>query len=393
MSKEQFRIEVRTFLEENCPMSMRQPAVKESDTFFGGKNATFSSEDQKKWFTVMADKGWTTPTWPKKYGGGGLSKEEGQILKKEMAAMGCRLPLLSFGIWMLGPALLQFGSEEQREKYLPDIIKGKVWWCQGYSEPGAGSDLAGLQTTAVSDGDHYIVNGQKVWTSYADKADKIFALVRTDQGAKKQVGITFLLIDMETEGVSTRPIKLISGKSPFCETFFDNVRVPKENVVGEENIGWTVAKYLLTHERSAISSAVDGDVLTPLSYYAKKSLGTDSNGKLADPIQRAQIAEWEIDAAGFKMTLDRINEEMKSGQPIGAKSSFMKYYGSELNKKKYELRLECQGRDALAWDGEQYQDGKIARQFCRTKGNSIEGGTSEIQLNIISKHILGLPSK
>ena len=393
MSLEQFRKETRAFLEENCPVSMRQPAVKESDTFFGGRNATFSSEDQKTWFNAMADKGWTTPTWPKKYGGGGLSKDEARILKKEMAAMGCRLPLLSFGIWMLGPALLQFGSEEQREKYLPDIIKGKIWWCQGYSEPGAGSDLAGLQTTAVSDGDHYIVNGQKVWTSYADKSDKIFALVRTDEGAKKQIGITFLLIDMDAPGVSTRPIKLLSGKSPFCETFFDNVRVPKANVVGEENIGWTVAKYLLTHERSAISSAVDGDVLTPLSYYAKKALGTDANGKLADPIQRADIAAWEIDAAGFKLTLDRINEEGKSGQPIGAKSSFMKYYGSEMNKKKYELRLECQGRDALAWDGEQYQDGKIARQFCRTKGNSIEGGTSEVQLNIISKHILGLPSK
>ncbi|MFT4566265.1 MAG: acyl-CoA dehydrogenase [Saprospiraceae bacterium] len=393
MSIELFRTEVRAFLEESCPVSMRQPAVKESDTFFGGRNASFSSEDQETWFHAMADKGWTTPTWPKKYGGGGLTQEEGQILKKEMAALGCRLPLLSFGIWMLGPALLQFGSEEQREKYLPDIIKGKIWWCQGYSEPGAGSDLAGLQTTAVSDGDDYIVNGQKVWTSYADKSDKIFALVRTDQGAKKQIGITFLLIDMDAPGVSTSPIKLISGKSPFCETFFDNVRVPKANVVGEENIGWTVAKYLLTHERSAISSAVDGDVLTPLSYYAKKSLGTDANGKIADPILRADIAAWEIDAAGFKLTLDRINEEMKSGQPIGAKSSFMKYYGSELNKKKYELRLECEGRDALAWDGEQYQDGKIARQFCRTKGNSIEGGTSEIQLNIISKHILGLPSK
>ena len=393
MSLDQFRIEVRDFLEENCPMSMRQPAVKESDTFFGGRNATFASKDQEKWFNVMAERGWTTPTWPKKYGGGGLSKDEGQILKQEMRAMGCRLPLLSFGIWMLGPALLQFGSEEQREKYIPDIIKGKIWWCQGYSEPGAGSDLADLQTSAISDGDHYIVNGQKVWTSYADKADKIFALVRTDQGAKKQIGITFLLIDMETPGVSTRPIKLISGKSPFCETFFDNVRVPKENVVGEENIGWTVAKYLLTHERSAISSAVDGDVLTPLSYYAKKSLGTDASGRLTDAVQRADIAAWEIDAAGFKLTLDRINEEGKSGQPIGAKSSFMKYYGSELNKKKYELRLECEGRNALAWDGEQYQDGKVARQFCRTKGNSIEGGTSEIQLNIISKHILGLPSK
>lgn len=337
-------------------------------------------------------KGWTTPEWPKKYGGGGLSKEEARILRKEMQKRNCRPPLMSFGIWMLGPALLQFGSEEQRMKYLPDIIAGKTRWCQGYSEPGAGSDLADLQTTALASGDEYIVNGQKVWTSYADQADMIFALVRTSSGGKKQIGITFLLIDMEEDGVSTRPIKLISGKSPFCETFFDNVRVPKANVVGEENAGWTVAKFLLTHERSAISGAVDGDMMTPLSYYAKKSIGV-VNGRLADPILRAQVAAWEIDGAAFKFTLDRINEEMKSGQAIGAKSSFMKYYGSELNKRKYELRLDVEGRDAMAWDGDAYDEGKVARQFCRTKGNSIEGGTSEIQLNIIAKHILGLPTR
>ena len=386
-----FRVEVKAFLAAHCPESMRQPIASESDTYFGGRNGTFKNTDQEHWFKAMAERGWTTPEWPKKYGGGGLSKAEAKILKQEMRSLGCSPPLVSFGIWMLGPALLQFGTEEQREKYLPDIIQGKIRWCQGYSEPGAGSDLANLQTLALSSGDDYIVNGQKVWTSYADKADMIFALVRTDGSGKKQIGITFLLIDMETEGVSTRPIKLISGKSPFCETFFDNVRVPKANVVGQENAGWTVAKYLLTHERSAISGAVDGDMMTPLSFYAKKSVGL-TDGKLSDGLLRAQVAAWEIDGAGFKFTLDRINEEMKAGQAIGARSSFMKYYGSELNKRKYELRLDCQGRDALAWEGEEYHDGKIARQFCRTKGNSIEGGTSEIQLNIISKHILGLPS-
>ncbi len=393
MSLENFRVEVKEFLEANCPDSMRQPLMEESDTYWGGRNATFKNADQEKWFNAMAARGWTTPTWPKKYGGGGLSKEEHKILKEEMAKLKCRPPLLSFGIWMLGPALLQFGTEEQRHQYLPDIIQGKIRWCQGYSEPGAGSDLAGVQTSAVSDGDHYIVNGQKVWTSYADAADMIFALVRTDQSAKKQIGITFLLIDMLTPGVSTRPIKLISGKSPFCETFFDNVRVPKSNVVGEENIGWTVAKYLLSHERSAISAAVDADFMTPLSVYAKKSIGVGSDGRLNDRIKRTDIAEWEIDGAAFKFTLDRIQEEAKSGQGIGARSSMLKYYGSELNKRKYELRLDCQGKEAIAWRGEQYNEGKIARQLCRTKGNSIEGGTSEIQLNIIAKHILGLPSK
>ena len=392
MSLDNFRQEVKEFLEENCPSSMRTPMMSENDTYWGGRNATFKNADQEKWFHAMAERGWTTPTWDKKYGGGGLSKEENKILSKEMEKMGCRPPLLSFGIWMLGPALLHFGTEEQRMQYLPDIIKGKTRWCQGYSEPGAGSDLAGLQTSAMSDGDHYIVNGQKVWTSYADSADMIFALTRTDNSAKKQIGITFLLIDMEAPGVSTRPIKLISGKSPFCETFFDNVRVPKANVIGEENAGWTVAKFLLTHERSAISSAVDSDTMIMLSHYAKKAMPMDQNGQLMDKTLRAKIAEWEINGAGFKFTLDRINEEMKAGQAIGARSSFMKYYGSELNKEKYELRLECEGLQALGWDGDKFKEGKVARQFCRTKGNSIEGGTTEIQLNIISKHLLGLPS-
>jgi len=393
MSLDDFREEAHEFLQTHCPPSMRTPMREESDYYWGGRHASFKNEDQEKWFHAMADRGWTTPTWSKNYGGGGLSKEEGNILRKEMEKLGCRPALFSFGIWMLGPALLQFGSEEQRKEHLPNIIKGKIRWCQGYSEPGAGSDLADLKTSARSDGDHYVVNGQKVWTSYADHADKIFALVRTDSSQKKQIGITFLLVDMETEGVSTRPIKLISGKSPFCETFFDNVKVPKANVIGEEHGGWSVAKYLLTHERANISGGVDPDVMTPLSFYAKKTIGIGSNNKLDDPILRSKVAEWEIDGAAFKFTLDRYAQEMKAGQAIGAKSSFMKYYASEMNKRKYELRLDCEGKQALAWRGEEYKEGKLARQFCRTKGNSIEGGTSEIQLNIVAKHILGLPTK
>ena len=393
MSLNDFRGEVHEFLQTSCPASMRKPLREEDDFYWGGRDASFKNEDQEKWFHVMAEKGWTTPSWPSQYGGGGLSKPEANVLRQEMEKLGCRPPLFSFGIWMLGPALLQFGSESQRQEHLPNIIQGKIRWCQGYSEPGAGSDLAGLQTSARTDGDHYVVNGQKVWTSYADQADKIFALVRTDNSQKKQIGITFLLIDMETEGVSTRPIKLISGKSPFCETFFDNVRVPKANVIGEEHGGWSVAKYLLTHERASISSGVDPDVMTPLSFYAKQVIGVGSDGRLNDPVLRTKVAEWEIDGAAFKFSLDRYAQEMKAGQAIGAKSSFMKYYASELNKDKYELRLDCEGKQALAWTGEAYKDGKLARQFCRTKGNSIEGGTSEIQLNIISKHILGLPNK
>jgi len=390
---EAFKTEVGEFLDKNCPDSMRQPMKAEDDAYWGGRNGTFKSDDQKQWFEAMAAKGWTTPEWPTKYGGGGLSKDEARILKKEMAKRKCRNPLYSFGIWMLGPALLKFGSEEQKKKYLPEIAAGKIRWCQGYSEPNAGSDLASLATSATSVGDNYIVNGQKVWTSYADQSDMIFALTRTSSDGKKQQGISFLLIDMALEGVSTRPIKLISGKSPFCETFFDNVKVPKANLIGTEGGGWSVAKYLLTHEREMIGETTDPDAMVPLNVSAKDYIGVGADGKLADPVMRKEIAEWEIDGAGFLFTLARMKDEMKAGQPIGAKSSFLKYYGTELNKKKYELHLTNKGLDSLGWDGEQYEEGKLARMFCRTKGNSIEGGTSEVQLNIISKRILELPSE
>jgi alkylation response protein AidB-like acyl-CoA dehydrogenase len=387
-----FRAETRAWLEANCPASMRTPAKSmEEDIFWGGRNPVFQSDDMKVWYERMYEKGWTTPHWPKAYGGGGLNKKEVKILREEMTNLGCRLPLYSFGISMLGPALLKFGNEGQKMHYLNEISAGKVWWCQGYSEPGAGSDLAGLQTSAVDMGDHYLVNGQKVWTSYADSADMIFCLVRTDPEAPKHSGISFLLIDMEAEGVSTRPIQLISGKSPFCETFFDNVKVPKENLVGKLNQGWTIAKYLLTHERSMIGGIGDTRKDAPLSQTAVQQIGLE-DGKLADPILRTEIAKWMINGAGFKLAVERIMDEAKAGQQIGAKSSFFKYYATELNKDKYELLLEIGGYDALTW-GDTYKEGKLARDMCRTKANSIEGGTSEIQLNIISKRILGLPGK
>ncbi len=384
-----FRSETREWLEANCPQSMRSPVKTFKDYFWGGRNPTFHSEDQKLWFERMRDKGWTVPRWNKEYGGAGLSKSEYKVLKEEMAKIGARSPLFSFGIHMLGPALLGFGSEEQKLQYLPEIARGEMWWCQGYSEPGAGSDLAGLQTSAEDKGDHYLVNGQKVWTSYADYADKIFCLVRTDKNAPKHTGISFLLIDMKSEGVSTRPIKLISGSSPFCETFFDNVKVPKENLVGVENEGWNIAKYLLTHERSMIGNVAKMD--KTLDEYAIESIGIEDS-VLADPVNRIKTAQWLIDEAAFNFTLERALDEAKAGSPPGAKSSFFKYYGTEMNKRRYELMMSTGGFDNLVW-GEEYEDGKTARDFCRTKANSIEGGTSEVQLNIISKHILGLPKK
>lgn len=391
MSLKEFRLETRAWLEENCPISMRQPLKSVKDYYWGGRNAKFDSEDQKIWFERMLEKGWTVPYWDKKYGGGGLSAAENKVLVEEMTALGCRKPLFSFGISMLGPALLKFASEEQKMQYLPDIVAGKIRWCQGYSEPGAGSDLAGLQTKAEDGGDHYLVSGQKVWTSYGDKADWIFCLVRTSTESKHQ-GISFLLIDMASEGVEARPIKLISGSSPFCETFFDNVKVPKKNLIGQAGQGWTIAKYLLTHERQMIGGIGETDTPPSLSAIAKENIGL-SNGILADSMMRSQIANFEMDEEIFDLTIARVVDEAKAGNQAGALSSFFKYYGTELNMKRYELLLELDGFSGLAWEGKASDNGRLAKLFCRTKGNSIEGGTSEIQLNIISKRILGLPSR
>ena len=389
---QEFQAEVSQWLEANCPESMRKPFQGAEDYFWGGRNPEYKNEDQKKWFEAMRDKGWTVPHWPKEYGGGGLSKAENKILKREMAKMGCRLPLISFGISMLGPALLKFGNEEQKKNHLTKITAGEIWWCQGYSEPNSGSDLASLQTRAEDKGDHFLVNGQKVWTSYADKADWIFCLVRTDPDAVKHKGISFLLIDMNSPGVSTRPIKLISGKSPFCETFLDNVKVPKENLVGELNNGWTIAKYLLTHEREMIGSMWEGNAAESLLASANKNLRRE-NGIIDDSFLRSEIARWTLNYAAFNLTLKRSMDEAKAGQSLGAFSSFLKYYATELNKSRLELLMAIGGFDALEWEGETSNQGELARSFCRTKGNSIEGGTSEIQLNIIAKRILGLPSR
>ena len=384
-----FRTETRAWLAENCPRSMRLPLEDDEDRCWGGRNWKFKSEDQKLWFARMAERGWTAPTWPKEYGGGGLSRDEAKTLREEMRAINARSPLDSFGIWMLGPALLKYGTEEQKKKYLPEITHGEIRWCQGYSEPNAGSDLAALATRADDRGDHYIVNGQKIWTSYADKADWIFCLVRTDSAAKKHTGISFVLFDMASPGVSTRPIVLISGKSPFCETFFDDVRVPKGNLVGELNKGWDVAKYLLTHEREMISG-IGLSAGRPLGQIAADTVGSE-DGMLADPLLRGQIAAFDIDAAAFQLALERVGDLAKAKQGHPAMSSMLKYYGAELNKRRHELLMSAGGSDALEWVGERSRGGDRARSWLRTKANSIEGGTSEVQLNIIAKRLLELP--
>jgi acyl-CoA dehydrogenase len=389
---EQFRQETRAWLEENCPESMRAPVKNFDDAYWGGRNPEIDNPDRKTWCDRMAERGWTVPDWPKEYGGGGLDKDELKVLRQEMLRINARIPLTNFGISMLGPALLKFGSEEQKLDHLPKIARGEIRWCQGYSEPNAGSDLASLATRAEDQGDHYLINGQKVWTSYADKADWIFCLVRTDNTGSKHEGISFVLFDMDQPGVSVRPIKLISGSSPFCETFFDDARAEKSNLIGEEGKGWTIAKYLLTHEREMISGFGTAPKKS-VGQLALESMGADASGRLANGILRQTIAQYQLDTMAFGATMARVGDEAKAGQGLGAASSIFKYYGTELNKRRNELNLAALGEYALGWEGEAYRGGAVSRDWLRSKGNSIEGGTSEVQLNIIAKRVLGLPDE
>lgn len=390
---DKFREETRSWLEENCPASMRTP-MPDTQMPWGGRQGEFPNPDTKVWLDRMGARGWTAPEWPAEYGGGGLSKAEARILQQELSRISARPALTSFGVWMLGPALLEFASEEQKKKFIPQIVRGEIRWCQGYSEPGAGSDLAGLQTRAEDKGDHYLVNGQKVWTSYADKCDWIFCLVRTNTTVKHD-GISFLLIDMDNPGVEARPIKLISGASPFCETFLTDVQVPKENLVGELNKGWTIAKRLLEHERTMISAMGMGSgaaSMGGMEQVAKENFGEDS-GKIANPTIRSAITKHKMDQHAFGLSLRRSAEQSKAGQGPGAASAMFKYYGTELNKRKFELLLDVMGSQALGWEGDGFEDNELAvtRSWLRSKGNSIEGGTSEVQLNVIAKRVLGLP--
>ena len=375
---------------------MRTP-IRPEDAIWSRKDAE-KWPDALRWLEVNAARGFTAPTWPREYGGAGLSKAEAKILAEEMAALGLRPPLIGFGQSMIGPLLLQEGTEEQKRQHLPPIVRGEVRWCQGYSEPGAGSDLASLQTKAVRDGDHYVVDGQKVWTSYAEKADWMFILVRTDPSARKQNGITFLLMDMKSPGVTVRPIRLISGASPFCETFLSGVRVPVANVVGQENQGWAIARALLAHERTMIGDIWKvADDTARLVAAAREHLG-DDGGRLADAIVRDKVAALEIDQACLDLAMQRSKDGARAGHKPGHESSFFKLVGTELNQRRRDLMCVILGPQSLGWDESgQGSEGftaaelQAAREWLRSRGNTIEGGTSEIQLGIIAKRVLGLP--
>ena len=388
---DRFRGEVRDWLVANFPASLR------------GKDNAMSAVDgpseptaeEEAWRTAMGAKGWGVPTWPQQYGGGGLSRAQARVLQEEMARAGAWNPIGGMGAMMFGPTLLEYGSEEQKERYIPDIAQGNVRWCQGYSEPGAGSDLASLQMFAEDRGDHYLVNGQKTWTSGGQWADMCFALVRTDK-TRKHEGISFLLIDMKAPGVEVKPIRLISGSSPFCETFFTDVKVPKENLVGREGEGWTIGKRLLQHERSSLSGGGGsaGRMLAgkPVSALAKEYRGTDEQGRLDDADLRMRIVRHEMDQRAFALTLRRAALEAKSNQGPSAATSIMKNVGARVTQDRAELGIEIMGMQGLGWDGEGFSEAEVAqtRTWLWGKAVSIYGGSSEIQNNVIAKRILGM---
>ncbi|MCS6924774.1 MAG: acyl-CoA dehydrogenase family protein [Candidatus Binatia bacterium] len=391
---ETFRAETRKWLLAHAPASLRGMVLGLGEGNWGGRKATYPNPDMKVWLEVMAERGWTAPEWPTQYGGGGLTKDEAKILREELAALKLPPPLVGFGLTMIGPILLEYGTEEQKREHLPKIVRGEIRWCQGYSEPGAGSDLASLQTRAVRQGDYFVINGQKIWTSYANLSDWMFLLVRTDPTAEKHRGITFLLMDMASPGVEVRPIKLISGSSPFCETFLTDVLVPVKNVVGKINEGWTIAKALLNHERTMIASAFGTGTgrRRTLREFARKYLECDGE-RLADTALRHRMAQYEMDALAFKLTTDRARDAATAGLPPGPESSMFKIYGTELNQRRQELLVSIAGPQALGWEGPGFAEEELAltRDWLRSRGNTIEGGTSEIQLNIIAKRVLGLP--
>jgi acyl-CoA dehydrogenase len=373
---------------------MRTPLAREEDGVWGGRRAVFRDEDQRRWLDRMAARGFTAPTWPVEYGGAGLPAEEAAVLEEELRRAGCRPPLNSLGLWMLGPVLLRFGTPEQKREHLPPIARGEIRWCQGFSEPEAGSDLASLRTRAVPDGDDYIVTGQKLWTSYAAVSDWMFCLVRTSMAAPRHEGIGFLLIDLESPGITFRPIQLISGRSPFYETFFEGVRVPARNMVGPPNLGWAVAKFLLEHERASISRLGESGLWEkePLHVLARRYLG-EERGVLSDLLLRDRIAQADLDLLCTQLTGRRVAEAVRAGRAPGPESSVLKLSAMELSKRRHEMRVAIAGYAGLGWAGPGFtpEELEISRDWLRSRANSIEGGTTEIQLNIIAKRILGLP--
>jgi alkylation response protein AidB-like acyl-CoA dehydrogenase len=387
-----FRAQTRQWLEAHCPASMRTPIVSD-EMVWGGSAIEFKTEEQRLWFERMREMRWLAPDWPREYGGAGLSPQQMRVLESEMRRLGCRQPQYNLGMWMLAPVLLELGTHEQKKEHLIPMAEGRCRWCQGFSEPNAGSDLASLRTRAEVDGDDFIVNGAKIWTSYGDRADWMYALVRTDPQARKQQGISFVLIDMKTPGVSVKPIELISGKSSFCEVFFDNVRVPRRQLVGQLNDGWTVAKKLLQHERAAMSRFSEGGAPSHDPLEVARPFLFDDGGALREPELRARLAAVMMDAQAFALTHRRITEQALARRDVSAPGAIMKLVQTEQEVAKYELLMAALGGQALGWEGEGADAAalEVTRSWLLSKTYTIAGGSSEIQLNLIARRVLGLP--
>ena len=386
-----FRETTRAWLEENCPPGARGPGEISN----GSTKIVIEDADTRLWLERMVEKGWTVPSWPKAYGGGGLSTEEYVILLEEMKRISGRPALSGFGTSMIGPTLLEFGTEEQKLRHLPRIARAEVEWCQGYSEPGAGSDLASLQTRAVLDGDNYVINGSKIWTSGAHNADWMFILVRTNPDAPKHEGISFMLLPMDQPGVEVRPIKLISGNSPFNETFFDDALAAREDLVGELNRGWTVGKRLLQHERSGMESLLQGGTSkgkSKLSSIAKDYIG-EADGKIDDSAMRDQVLQYEMAQRSLNLTKRRVIQESADGATPGPATSIFKVMSTDLEKIYSDLATSLRGSQGFGWEGDAFTDTEREdmRVLLSSRAASIYSGSNEIQRNIIAKRVLGLP--
>ncbi|MBM3598227.1 MAG: pimeloyl-CoA dehydrogenase large subunit [Alphaproteobacteria bacterium] len=388
---ERFRDEVRGFLDKAVPADIRERCEL-------GKRMT--KDDYVRWQTILYKQGWVAPGWPKEHGGPGWTTLQRAIFDTELGATPAP-PVIAFGVTMVGPVIIKFGSPAQKAHFLPRILKSEDWWCQGYSEPDAGSDLAGLKTRAVSDGDDYIVNGSKTWTTYAQYADMMFCLVRTGSDGKKQEGISFLLIDMHSPGVSVTPIVTIDGGAEINSVFFDNVRVPKANRIGEEGKGWTYAKYLLAHERTNIARVgLSTRLLRRLKEIAAQEQ-MDGRPLIEDPAFSSRIAAVEIDLMALEATVLRAVSGENAGKPPGPESSILKIKGSLIQEELTELMSEAAGVYALPYHPEWFEPGwngetagpayapALAPTYFNWRKVSIYGGSNEIQRNIIAKQMLG----
>ena len=391
---EAFRTEAREWFEANFPKSLSSNPDAAMQAMMGEQRP---AGDADLWRQRIGDKGWGVPTWPKAYGGGGLSPAEARVVQNEMGRIGAYNPIGGMGVMMFGPTLLEYGTEEQKQRHIPGIVKGEVRWCQGFSEPGAGSDLASLQTRAEDKGDHFVINGQKIWTSGGQFADWCFCLVRTDT-TRKHEGISFVLFSMHQPGVEVRPIKLIAGSSPFCETFFADALAKKEDLVGPLNGGWTIAKRLLQHERSGLSGGGGGAARMfggggGITAMAKTYVGADAQGRISDSDLRSRIVQHEMDAKAFMLTAMRSMAESRSNSGPSAATSIMKNAGTKVQQDRSELTLEVMGHQGLGWEGDGFTTDELntVRGWLHGKATTIYGGSFEVQNNIISKRILGLP--